>query len=285
MTQNNLHFGHFSEIPEYREVNRELIAQLMDRLPNPFVHVDVATGAGLIPQLLVEQATARGYHAQIIAVDRNVEALEIARTATPGTEDISVTFLEGDARAIPTAVAELLPAEGADSVSIHDAIHEIDGEEGQRQVFSGLAELTHDNAFLSINSSFTSTSMDVGHSMRGHGEWKLHFVRLTGGKRDRQVETLAYRTPDDYKQMITDAGFVVVHEEDRVVQLTHSALKAISRYPEFVRGMARALTFTRDVTMDALSDAMSEAVDHIRFDLVPRIWYGVIAQKASSSPT
>ena len=53
MTQNNLHFGHFSEIPEYREVNRELIAQLMDRLPNPFVHVDVATGAGLIPQLLV----------------------------------------------------------------------------------------------------------------------------------------------------------------------------------------------------------------------------------------
>ena len=285
MTQNNLHFGHFSEIPEYREVNRELIAQLMDRLPNPFVHVDVATGAGLIPQLLVEQATARGYHGQIIAVDRNVEALEIARTATPGTEDIRVTFLEGDARDIPTAVAEHLPAEGADSVSIHDAIHEIDGEEGQRQVFAGLAEITHDNAFLSINSSFTSTSMDVGHSMRGHGEWKLHFVRLTGGKRDRQVETLAYRTPDDYKQMITDAGFVVVHEEDRVVQLTHSALKAISRYPEFVRGMARDLTFTRDVTMDELSDAMSEAVDHIRFDLVPRIWYGVIAQKASSSPT
>ena len=163
MTQNNLHFGHFSEIPEYREVNRELIAQLMDRLPNPFVHVDVATGAGLIPQLLVEQATARGYHGQIIAVDRNVEALEIARTATPGTEDISVTFLEGDARDIPTAVAEHLPAEGADSVSIHDAIHEIDGEEGQRQVFAGLAEITHDNAFLSINSSFTSTSVSYTH--------------------------------------------------------------------------------------------------------------------------
>ena len=285
MTRNNLHFGHFSDIPEYREVNRDLVAQLLDRLPNPFVHVDVATGAGLVPQLLVEQATARGCRGKIIAVDRDVEALKIARSATPETENISVTFVEGDAREIPAAVAEHLPAEGADSVSIHDAIHEIDGEEDQRQVFMGLAEIAHDNAFLSINSSFTSTSMAVGHSMRGHGEWKLHFVRLIGAKRNRQVETLAYRTPDDYKQMITDAGFVVVHEEDRVVQLTRSALKAISKYPEFVRGMTKDLTFTRDVTMDELSDAMSAAVDHMRFDVVPRIWYGVIAQKVASTPS
>ena len=120
--------------------------------------------------------------------------------------------------------------------------------------------------------------------MRGHGEWKLHFVRLTGAKRDRQVETLAYRTPDDYKKMISDAGFKVVHEEDLVVQLTKSALKAISRYPEFVQGMAKDLTFTHDLSLAELSDAMSSAVDHIRFDVVPRIWYSVIAQKVAAEP-
>ena len=284
MTSNNLHFGHFSDIPEYREVNRELVVQLLDRLPNPFVHVDVATGAGLVPQLLVEEATARNYQGTIIALDRNTDALNLAREATPGTAAVHVNFVEGDAREIPRAVEGLLPNEGADSVSIHDAIHEIDGEDAQRQVFAGLAKIAKDKAFLSINSSFTSTSMAVGHSMRGHGEWKLHFVRLTGAKRNRQVETLAYRTPDDYKKMISDAGFKVVHEEDRVVQLTKSALKAISRYPEFVRGMARDLTFTHELSLAELSDAMSSAVDHVRFDVVPRIWYSVIAQKEASEP-
>ena len=282
ITSNNLHFGHFSDIPEYREVNRELVVQLLDRLPNPFVHVDVATGAGLVPQLLVEEATERNYRGTIIALDRNTEALNLARAATPGTADVHVRFVEGDAREIPCAVAGLLPNEGADSVSIHDAIHEIDGEDAQRQVFAGLAKIAKDNAFLSINSSFTSTSMAVGHSMRGHGEWKLHFVRLTGAKRNRQVETLAYRTPADYKRMISDAGFKVIHEEDRVVQLTKSALKAISRYPEFVQGMAKDLTFTRDLSLTELSDAMSSAVDHIRFEVIPRIWYSVIAQKVAT---
>ena len=94
----NLHFGHFSAIPEYRQVNRALIAQLLDRLPNPFVHLDVATGAGLVPQLIIEEATARGYRGRVIALDRDENALEIASAAVQGNENVSVTFVHGDAR-------------------------------------------------------------------------------------------------------------------------------------------------------------------------------------------
>lgn len=280
----DLHFGHFSAIPEYRQVNRDLVARLLDRVPNPFVHLDVATGAGLIPQIIIEEATARGYRGRVIALDRNQRALEIARENVRGNENVSVTFVHGDARDVRTAVEDLLPPGGVDSVSIHDAIHEIEGEDNQRRVFNSLADVARNGAFLSINSSFTATSMAVGHSMRGHGEWKLHFVRLTGAKRERKIETLAYRSHDDYKQMIRDAGFRVVHEEDREVILTRTALKAIARYPEFVRGMAKDLTFSRDVSLAELSDAMSAAVDKIRFDFLPRLWYGVIAQKVVCEP-
>ena len=278
----DLHFGHFSAIPEYRQVNRDLVARLLDRVPNPFVHLDVATGAGLIPQLIIEAATARGYSGRVIALDRNKRGLEIARQAVRGNEQVEVTFVHGDARDARPSVEELLPPDGVDSVSIHDAIHEIEGEKNQRRVFNSLADVARSGAFLSINSSFTSTSMAIGHSMRGHGEWKLHFMRLTGAKRERKIETLAYRSHEDYKQMIQDAGFRVVHEEDREVILTKTALKAIARYPEFVRGMAKDLTFPRDVSLAELSDAMSAAVDRIRFDFLPRLWYGVIAQKVGS---
>ena len=147
MTSNNLHFGHFSDIPEYREVNRELVVQLLDRLPNPFVHVDVATGAGLVPQLLVEEATARNYQGTIIGLDRNIDALNLAREATPGTADVRVKFVEGDAREIPRAVEGLVPSEGADSVSIHDAIHEIDGE-GEVRTGRPLERLTRNGSMV-----------------------------------------------------------------------------------------------------------------------------------------
>ena len=280
----DLHFGHFSAIPEYRQVNRDLVARLLDHAPDPFVHLDVATGAGLVPQLIIEEATARGYRGRVIALDRDEQALEIARQTVSGNDQVSVTFVNGDARDTRASVHEHLPPDGVDSVSIHDAIHEIEGELDQRRVFASLADVARSGAFLSINSTFTSTSMAVGHSMRSHGEWKLHFIRLSGAKRLRQVETLAYRAPEDYKQMIEDAGFRVVHEEDREVLLTRAALKAISRYPEFVRGMARDLTFARDVSVAELSDAMSAAVDKIRFDVVPRLWFGVIAQKVASEP-
>ena len=48
--------------------------------------------------------------------------------------------------------------------------------------------------------------------------------------------------------------------------------------------MAKDLTFSRDVSLAELSDAMSAAVDKIRFDFLPRLWYGVIAQKVACEP-
>ena len=108
----DLHFGHFSAIPEYRQVNRDLVVRLLDRLPNPFVHLDVATGAGLIPQLIIEEATARGYHGRVIALDRNKRALEIARETVLGNENVSVTFVYGDARDARATVEEPPTARG-----------------------------------------------------------------------------------------------------------------------------------------------------------------------------
>jgi ubiquinone/menaquinone biosynthesis C-methylase UbiE len=279
-----LHFGYFSSVPEYRQVNRELIRQLFARLPNPFVHVDVATGTGLVPQLVIEEAKARGYQGKVIGIDHNSTALELARAATPNDECISVEFIQGDAREIDVLVEGKIPPEGADSFSIHDAIHEIEGEDEQRRVYEGMARVARGRALLTTNSSFTTVSMDVGHSLRGHGEWKLHFVKLTNAKRDRSTETLVYRTPDEYKRMVRDAGFEIIHDEQKVVQLTKAALKAIAQYPEFVRGMAQDLTFPREFSLEELSEYMSAAVDKLRYDVLPRIWYGFVAQRPGSAP-
>ncbi len=276
---NGLHFNHFARIPEYREVNRSLIRELIGYLPNPFFHVDIATGTGLVPQILMEEAAARDYSGHIIGVDRNGTALDIARRSTPTIDGVKVEYVLGDARTLRELLQGRIPAEGVDGVSIHDAIHEIDGEDAQRGVYRDMGSIAKPGAVLSSNSSFTTRSMATGNSLRGHGEWKLHFTKLSGAKRVRGAPTMPYRSPEDYKQMIRDGGFEIIDDQERVVELSKSALKAISMYPAFISGVSKDLKFSQDYSMQELSEFMCGAVDILRFDPLPRIWHEIIARR------
>ena len=276
----DLHFGHFAMVPEYREVNRQLVQELFRHMPNPFVHVDLATGTGLVPQLLIEEAEKRGFQGTIIGIDRSAKALEIAEATTPRPAGIELRFVEADARYLERLRGDELPADGADSLSIHDAIHEITDEEGQPPGLSGHGRDRPARApLLSSNSTFTTVSMAVANSLRGHGEWKLHFMRLTGARRKDKGGSLPYRRPEDYRKMIEDAGFKVVHELERAIHLTREALKAIARYPAFVEGVAGDLVFPRELSLVEQSHYLSLAVDKIRYDGLPRSWHEIIGRK------
>ena len=275
----DLHFGHFALVPEYRQVNRQLVQELFNHLPNPFVHVDLATGTGLVPQLLIEEAEKRGVKGTIVGVDLSAKALEIAEATTPPSKAIDVRFVQADARELETLGTDVLPANGADSLSIHDAIHEITDEEEQRQVYRGMSAIARNGALLSSNSTFTTVSMAVANSLRGHGEWKLHFMRLTGARRNDKAGSLPYRRPDDYRTMIEEAGFEVVHELERAIHLTRDALKAIARYPAFVEGLAADLVFPKELSLVEQSHLLGVAVDKVRYDGLPRIWHEIIGRK------
>ena len=62
---NNLNFEEFSGQPEYVEVNRGLVKQVVLKLPVNFCHVDVATGTGLVPRLIIEEATKENKKGEI----------------------------------------------------------------------------------------------------------------------------------------------------------------------------------------------------------------------------
>ena len=278
----HLHFGHFARIPEYRQVNRELVRELFAHLPNPFVHVDLATGTGLVPQLLIEESEKHGYRGTIIGIDRSAKALGIAETTTPRPPNIDLRFVEADARELDKLPDGLLPSTGADSLSIHDAIHEIIDVDEQRQVYRGMAKIARAGALLSSNSTFTTASMAVANSLRGHGEWKLHFMRMTGARRNDKAGALPYRRPEDYLEMIEEAGFEIVHQLERAIHLTRDALKAIARYPAFVEGVAGDLVFPRELSLSEQSHLLSLAVDKVRYDGLPRTWHEIIGRRRAT---
>ncbi|MEQ1853901.1 MAG: methyltransferase domain-containing protein [Chthoniobacteraceae bacterium] len=57
--------------------------------------LDLCTGAGDLPRIMVDFARARGIQVRIIALDANPATLEIARSRSPGYDEIN--FVEGNA--------------------------------------------------------------------------------------------------------------------------------------------------------------------------------------------
>jgi ubiquinone/menaquinone biosynthesis C-methylase UbiE len=279
LSSRELHFGHFSKIREYREVNRELIKQVFEHLPNPFLHVDVATGTGLVPQLLIEQAERRGVRGTVIAVDRDASVLEIAKRVTPQSANVNVEFIQGDARDLPAVLDGKVKPGTADSVSIHDAIHEIVEEKDQRAIYRSLSAISRVGALLSSNSTFTTKSMAIGNSFRGHGEWRLHFAKLANAIRNRNAPKMPFRDPEEYIKMICDAGFDIIYDGQKTVHLSRVALKSIARYPTFIEGFCRDLKFKREFSLAEMSQKMVESVDRIRSDGLPRLWHEIIGCK------
>ena len=282
-TSPNLHFGHFAAIPRYRQVNQALVRTLFPHLPDPFLHVDLATGTGLVPQLLFEEAQTAGYHGTIVGVDREPRALEIASAGTTHSADIAVVFRHGDVRQLDRLLGELAPPSSVDSLSIHDAIHEIVGEQDQRAVLRVMAKLAKPRGLISLNSSFTSIAMTVENSARRYGQWKLQLIRLMGATRNKTVPRFAYRSPEDYRRMVEEAGFEIIHEAQRVVELTKEDLKAISRYPAGIEGFCADLAFPKALRLDELSEGMIAALETLPYDTLPRVWYELIGRKRSAA--
>jgi len=270
-----LTFEEFANQPEYMEVNRGLIKRLFPHLPNRFFHVDIATGTGLVPKLLMQQSQERGHKANIIGIDPNPISLEIARRTTPQSEEVDVLYLEGFGQDTEKLVHGKISSHGADSVSIHDALHEIEGEENKNAVLIAMRNVLRPSGLFSFNSAFTTFGTEP--NARVWGMWKLNALRLLQGKRDKEVTPIEFYTPEHYKKMVESIGLVVVHEAKNVVNLTKDALEGISRYPKFIEGAFGDMIDQGKFTLEQKSQALIDALKGVEF--MPRGWYEIIAQK------
>lgn len=271
-----LDFQDFSQKPEYVEENRALIKRLLP-FSNPFFHVDIATGTGLIPKLILEEAQRTKSRGTIIGIDPNPVSLKIAQETVEPSKSVTVGFVDGLGQNACAVVADRLPSQGADSVSIHDAIHEIPGEDLKRKVFEQMAKMLRGGGLLSYNSAFTTRAVTTTPML--WGRWKAYAFAIMGAKRDKNVEPLRIHSPEEYRSMITDAGLKIEYEASQDVELTHGALEAISRYPAFVEGVFRDMMDEAKVSIEEKSAALIAAVDRLGSEVCIRTWHRIIASK------
>lgn len=270
-----LNFEAFAKQPEYIKVNKDLILMLNLLLPDQFTHVDVATGTGMVPKLLIAESERTEKKGRITGVDPNSTSLEIARKTTQPSKGISVEFIDGLGQNLKSLLQGKIPEEGVDGTSMLDAIHEVPGEETKKQILSSMAGILKPGGVVAINSAFTTYGMEP--KPVGWGRWKLRAFQNLGRKQDKTINAIKLHTPEEYEQMLTDSGLKIVHREKKVVNLSHEALIAISCYPEFINGVFRDMIDQDSFSLEAKRDALVKALDGI--DFLPRGWWEIIAQK------
>lgn len=270
-------FISFSRDRAYREANRQLILEAFSYLPSRFFQVDVASGTGLVSQEVGRLCQEKGKTGTVIGIDLDRFAVESAQKGTPSTPYCAVEFMEGRAQDIEQLLDGKLPPKGVDYVSVHDAIHEIEGEEDKRSILSSMARILKLGGIFTYNSAFTTAALE-GAAIT-HGRWKAKALSILGGKRDRKIQAIKIHTPEEYREMICDAGLVVLYEAKRAVMLSRNALKAIAQYPAFVEGVFGDMVGKAKMPFEKKSRALIDALDALGINEVPRIWHEVIAQK------
>lgn len=273
-------FVEFSRIGEYRKVNEKLLLKAIEFLPKntkKIIHVDNATGTGLVPQLAAEIYYKRGIKATIFGIDPDLYALRRAADSMRNTSHIHLLLFQGYGQYLEKLLKGHIPASGVDVVSIHDAIHEIPGKDIKRAIFASQAKILRPGGIQTYNSSFTT----VGNSSAAlkWGKWKLDAFSYFNERRNKNVRALEVFSPEEYRKMITDSGLVIVHEDIKTVPLSFVALKAISRYPEYVNGIFRDMENTEKYSLLEKSKALISILEREKITAWPRQWHEIVAQK------
>jgi hypothetical protein len=273
-------FVGFSEIPEYRTVNKGLLKTALSFLPSgikKIVHVDNATGTGLIPQLAVELYKDLGINATIFGIDPDLYALQKAVDFIPEVDSVQVLLFQGYGQHLEDLLRGYIPEEGVDLVSIHDAIHEIPGHDIKRAIFASQAKILRRGGVQTYNSAFTTIGM--GEAALKYGRWKLDAFSYFKQNRNRNVTAIEWYPPEEYAKMIKDSGLTIIHEEVKTVMLSRKALEAISQYPEFVNGVFRDMENVENYTLAQKSKALIAALDKENITGLPRLWHQIVARK------
>jgi len=273
-------FVEFSQIGEYRKVNKDLVLRALRFLPEntkKLIHVDNATGTGLVPQLAAELYHEQGIDATIIGIDPDLYALRRAAESMKHIPYIHLSLFEGYGQHLEEVLKGHIPEEGVDVVSIHDAIHEIPGKDIKRAIFASQAKILKAGGVQTYNSSFTT--IGNGDAALKWGRWKMNSFSYFGEGRNKNVTAIEVFSPDEYKQMIVDSGLIIVHEDINNVVLSLDALKAISRYPEYVNGIFRDMENTDKYSLLEKSKALITVLEKEQVTALPRLWHEVVAQK------
>ena len=282
---NKFTFEAFAAHPFYTEVNRALVQQALTHFANrpldiPLTIVDMACGTGAITRLIAEELARQGRQAHLIGVDPSAEALRRAQKSMLEMSNISkmgtqVAFIQGEAEDLPQIV------HNADAAFFCNAIHLVPNKlSAFQQVFSILAS----GGIFACNSAFYEGTYVEG-TERFYQQWTMRAVRLLRKEhpevrlsRDAKATAMQWLTPEDYVDLLNQAGFGSVETVKQNAIITVDAWHDLGQYWLFIEGALPGAPLA--FAADALGKAVYQVGQEAGLTAVPRTWLQIVATKA-----
>lgn len=307
----------FSEMPEYIQLNREFIRNVILHLGDLNYVVDLACGDGLLIGLLFRElrhprADQKPYstwskamnRTRILGVDIAPKSLKLAQehlagqglevwpetisTAEPASRGV-VFFVEALGDCLPVA------DECVDVVILGNAIHCFTDK---AKLLQEVSRVLRRGGIFAFNTTFYGGCMVKG-TEEFYGEWVKHAVRYVKqqeaeargqgsqmAKRQRGRGQRAFSnpwlTPAEYGQTLTAHGLVVLESVEREVQMGPHHFESMSAFEgTWEAELASALLsgYPTQLACDALASGVKPAFETVGVDVVPRFWLEVIGIK------
>ena len=273
--ENEQIFEAFAKEPAYIHVNERLISRMIKHLGNvKSINVlDVAAATGLMTTITDRMTRAAGIDFKSTLLDLDLPALHEAKKEVTA-DNAEYVF----------ASASELPIRGTfDAIIFANSIHLLDAESKVKALAENRRVL-RDGGVLVVNTTFYDGAYPE-ESKPFYSRWIRRSIseinkRLPKREKGEKVQAMEFLPADEYRSMITQAGFKIVETRERRVLLSQAAVRAISSYRDFAIGALHATEEDADEASKVLQATVRQTFNDLKMKYLPRNWLEIVAIKA-----
>ncbi len=266
-------FTEFSSLPFYRRVNSRLVD--MSGVFNQHKIIDLGCGTGGITKLILERLTGTK-ETVIYAVDHSASALRAAVEELGGRKEAAIRFVHAEVQNLTGSVNEQV-----DAVIYCNSIHYVNDKQ---ELLKQIRERLKPGGILAFNTSFFEGAHPP-ESLDFYRRWMMRALRtlrrdhgLFPDKNASKTDARRQLTPEEYEELLKEAGFEVVKKESVVVPVPVDGFHHISGFRDWIEGVMPGVPLGKG--RDALQKSLRQVFKEMELEAVPRIWLGITARRA-----
>lgn len=268
-------FEAFAKEPAYIHVNERLIARMLKALGNvkSIELLDVAAATGLMTTIADRMTREAGIELKSTLLDLDLPALHEAKREVTA-ENAEYVY----------ASADSLPLRGTfDAIIFANSIHLLDAESKERALAEGRRVL-REGGVLVVNTTFYDGAYPE-ESKPFYSRWIRRSIseinkRMPNREKGEKVQAMEFLPADQYRDMITKAGFRIVETRERRVLLSQAAVRAISSYRDFAKGALHATDADAEEASKVLQATVRQTFNELKMKYLPRMWLEIVAIKS-----
>lgn len=269
MTSQDFTFSKFSRNNFYENLNARLVD--MADISSDARIVDLACGTGGVTKLMLERL--RGARdSVIIAVDHSATALRQAMEELKGRRNEAIQFVQSRVEQVSESLKE-----SVDTIVFCNAIHYIPDKDA---LVEDMSRALRPGGKFAFNTSFFEGSHPP-ESLQYYRKWMFKASRILrkeyglSPSRANKVESRKHLTPDQYRELLENHGFLIVKQEIETVNVPIGGWLDISSFEDFIEGIMPGVPL--DKASAALQEGVRQTFKELEIDYVPRSWLDIVA--------